>query len=72
MNHCVGVAARVTDAAPALILVAAATAARAGAVALAVHAACRPAPEAATEADLQILAAPPQPSAPGQVRLAAR
>jgi len=63
MNHLLGggdVAERVTAAAPALIVAAVATAVRAGADALAVYAATRLAPEVATEADLQILAAAPQ------------
>ena len=47
-------------AAPALIVVAAATGVRAGADALAVYASARLAPEVATEADLQILAAAPR------------
>ncbi len=54
------VAARVTAAAPALFVAAVATAVRAGADALVVYAATRLAPEVATEADLQILAAAPQ------------
>ena len=54
------VAERVAAAAPALIVVAAATGVRAGADALAVYASARLAPEVATEADLQILAAAPR------------
>jgi ATP-binding cassette subfamily B protein len=63
MSHLLGggeVAARVTAAAPALVVVAMATAVRAGADAFAGYAAARLAPEVATEADLQILAAAPQ------------
>ncbi|MER7001087.1 ABC transporter ATP-binding protein [Streptomyces sp. NPDC000410] len=54
------VADRVAAAAPALIVVAVAAGVRAGADALAVHASARLAPEVATEADLQILAAAPR------------
>jgi ATP-binding cassette subfamily B protein len=54
------VATRMTAATPALVVAAVATAVRAGADALAVYAAARLAPEVATEADLQILAAAPQ------------
>lgn len=63
MNHLFSggdVAARVTAAIPALVVAAVATAVRAGADALAVYSAARLAPEVATEADLQILAAAPQ------------
>ncbi|GHI10323.1 ABC transporter ATP-binding protein [Streptomyces cellostaticus] len=63
MNHLFNggdVAQRVTAAVPRLIVAAAATAVRAGADALAVYASTRLAPEVATEADLQILAAAPQ------------
>ncbi|RCG26364.1 ABC transporter ATP-binding protein [Streptomyces diacarni] len=63
MRHLFGdgdVATRVTAAAPALAVAAIATAVRAGADALAVYAATRLAPEVATEADMQILAAAPQ------------
>ncbi|QNP71934.1 ABC transporter ATP-binding protein [Streptomyces roseirectus] len=63
MNHLFSggdVAARVTAATPALVVAAVASAVRAGADALAVYAAARLAPEVATEADLQILAAAPQ------------
>lgn len=63
MHHLLGagdVAERVTAAAPALVLAAAATAVRAGADALAVYAATRLAPEIATEADMQILAEVPK------------
>ncbi|MBT2401219.1 ABC transporter ATP-binding protein [Streptomyces sp. ISL-100] len=54
------VAAVVHAAAPGLIVVATATAVRAGADAFAVYAAQRLAPQVATEADLQILAAAPE------------
>ncbi|QDQ09753.1 ABC transporter ATP-binding protein [Streptomyces spectabilis] len=54
------VADRVAAAAPALIVVATAAGVRAGADALAVYASARLAPEIATEADLQILAAAPR------------
>ncbi|MER8199676.1 ATP-binding cassette domain-containing protein [Streptomyces microflavus] len=63
MNHLLSggdTAARVTAAAPALVVAAVAAAVRAGADALAVYAAARLAPEVATEADLQILAVAPQ------------
>ncbi|MEU5525278.1 ABC transporter ATP-binding protein [Streptomyces sp. NPDC047860] len=63
MNHLFSggdVAERVQAATPALVVAAVATAVRAGADALAVYAAARLAPEVATEADLQILAAAPQ------------
>lgn len=63
MNHLLAgedAAARVTAAAPALVVAAVAAAVRAGADALAVYAAARLAPEVATEADLQILAVAPQ------------
>ncbi|MFC8662807.1 ATP-binding cassette domain-containing protein [Streptomyces sp. NPDC057199] len=51
---------RVVAAVPALVVVAAATGMRAGADALAVYASARLAPEVASEADLQILAAVPR------------
>ncbi|MEV0324378.1 ATP-binding cassette domain-containing protein [Streptomyces sp. NPDC050658] len=54
------VADRVAAAAPALIVVAVAAGVRAGADALAVYASARLAPEIASEADLQILAAAPR------------
>ncbi|MFD7897239.1 ATP-binding cassette domain-containing protein [Streptomyces sp. NPDC059568] len=63
MNHLFtggAVADRVSAATPALIVVAVATGVRAGADALAVYASARLAPEVATEADLQILAATPE------------
>ncbi|WP_241845411.1 ATP-binding cassette domain-containing protein [Streptomyces silvensis] len=63
MNHLFSsgaVADRVGAATPALIVVAVATGVRAGADVLAVYASARLAPEVATEADLQILAATPE------------
>lgn len=54
------VAERVAAAAPALVVVAAAAGVRAGADALATYASARLAPEVASEADLQILAAAPR------------
>ncbi|GGR70394.1 ABC transporter [Streptomyces aureoverticillatus] len=54
------VAERVSAAAPALIVVAVAAGVRAGADAFAVYASARLAPEVASEADLQILAAAPR------------
>ncbi|MGW7068826.1 ATP-binding cassette domain-containing protein [Streptomyces sp. NPDC054855] len=63
MNHLFTggpVADRVSAATGSLIVVAVATAVRAGADALAIYASARLAPEVATEADLQILAATPQ------------